>query len=101
MKKLILSAVLAVACFTAQAKNEVVSNDDKNPKNKVKKEIVQVKAKTKIESSLPDTCCREFQMAGDCEEPTVYASYQCASSCRVAFLMAFGSVLAAVNAGCD
>ena len=39
MKKLILSAVFALACFTAQAKNEVVSNDDKNPKNKVKKEI--------------------------------------------------------------
>ena len=38
MKKLILSAVFALACFTAQAKNEVVSNDDKNPKSKVKKE---------------------------------------------------------------
>ena len=39
MKKLILSAVFALACFTAQAKNEVVSNDDKNPKGKVKKEV--------------------------------------------------------------
>ena len=37
MKKLILSAVFALACFTAQAKNEVIKNDDdKNPKNKAK-----------------------------------------------------------------
>ena len=53
MKKLILSAVFAVACFTAQAKSEVVSNDDKNPKNKVKKEVV---ANSKKELSLLPTC---------------------------------------------
>lgn len=39
MKKLILSATFALACFTAQAKNEVIKNDDdKNPKKKIKTE---------------------------------------------------------------
>ena len=42
MKKLILSAVFAFACFTANATSEVISNDDKNPKNNAK-----VVAKTK------------------------------------------------------
>ena len=37
MKKLILSAVFALACFTAQANNEIIKNDDdKNPKAKAK-----------------------------------------------------------------
>ena len=36
MKKLILSAMFAPACFTAQAKNEVVSNDDKTQRTRQK-----------------------------------------------------------------
>ncbi len=45
MKKLILSTVFVLACFTAQAKNEVIKNDDdKNPKNKAK--VVKVEAKS-------------------------------------------------------
>ena len=37
MKRFILSAALALACFTAQAKNEIIKNDDdKNPKTKAK-----------------------------------------------------------------
>ena len=48
MKKLILSATLALACFTAQAKNEVIKNDDdKNPKNKAKV-VAEVKKALKI-----------------------------------------------------
>ncbi len=44
MKKFILSATFALACFTAQAKNEVIKNDDdKNPKAKAK--VVKVEAK--------------------------------------------------------
>ena len=44
MKKFILSAALALACFTAQAKNEVIKNDDdKNPKNKAKVVKTEVK----------------------------------------------------------
>ena len=37
MKKFILSATLALACFTTQANNEIIKNDDdKNPKSKAK-----------------------------------------------------------------
>ncbi len=48
MKKLILSAVFALACFTAQASSEVIKNDDKKPK--AKKEV----AKVEIEESKPE-----------------------------------------------
>ena len=52
MKKFILSATFALACFTAQAKNEVIKNDDdKNPKNKAK----VVKAEVKV---APTLACR-------------------------------------------
>ena len=52
MKKFILSAALALACFTAQAKNEAIKNDDdKNPKTKAK---VVVETKTVKALSLPE-----------------------------------------------
>ena len=63
MKKLILSAVFALACFTAQAKNEVIKNDDKKPKNKAK-----VVAKVVKEDTVsPGWCTVEGYISGSCD----------------------------------
>ena len=66
MKKLILSAVFALACFTAQAKNEVVSNDDKNPKSKTK-----VVANSKEERPLLVACIGRFSVS--CSDGSSYS----------------------------
>ena len=58
MKKFILSAALALACFTAQAKNEVIKNDDdKNPKNKAKVAKAEV-------TQLADVGCTVYGSIG-------------------------------------
>ena len=48
-----MSATFALACFAAQA-NDNISNDDKNPKNKAK---VVKKAETKVEPTKACTSC--------------------------------------------
>ena len=86
MKKLILSAALALACFTAHANNEVIKNDDdKNPKAKAK--VV----KAKVEAPRPAYPCAEFSMLG-CDG-TVYGAYECASTYRAAFIIAWFKVM--------
>ena len=77
MKKLILSAVFALACFTAQAKNEGVSNDDKNPKGKTK---VVVKLDRKIILPLGCTACGFTNMVCDGVATSV-GSCQTADTC--------------------
>ena len=95
MKKLILSAVLAVACFTAQAKNEVVSNDDKNPKKSAK---IVAKADKKL--SLPDVGCKAcgFTSAVCNGVATSIGTCQTASTCERAGIKV---LIVLAGAGCN
>ncbi len=91
MKKLILSAAFALACFTAQANNEVIKNDDdKNPKSKTK--VV------KAEKKSPGNCQRTVELPLNCPDgPGVVVGIGTASTCLRAFLNAY---YAAATAGC-
>ena len=83
MKKLILSAVFAVACFTAQAKNEVVSNDDKNPKGKTK-----VVVKTEKQAKAP--CTMYGSVVLDCPDGPTCVGYMYTSqggNCFAAYII--------------
>ncbi len=75
MKKLILSAVFALACFTAQANNEIIKNDDdKNPKAYT----VPLKSCTVYASTVLD--CPDG--------PTVVGTVRSSSNCFFAAILA-------------
>ena len=85
MKKLILSAVFALACFTAQAKSEVISNGDKNPRSKTKV-VVKIQGEAKIPNL--QRCRRQAVMSGSCGVSSVVSISE-TGDCAAAALALF------------
>ena len=84
MKKFILSAALALACFSAQAGNEVIKNDDdKNSKAKAK----VVKANAKPEFGYCKVKVKQEMVCGG-ETITIETSGWSYLGCSVAFAAA-------------
>lgn len=91
MKKLILSATFALACFTAQAQTTTTPEIPKTPTTEPQSETFLL---------TPGKCCRGYSMGSTCDDGVVYGGYACAWTCAAALAAAVGQ---AVNGamGCN